>query len=70
MNDIAAPRRPHHRRPETRFREDPVRILRALKFAARLDLGIEPDVYDAMVFTPRDARARRAARGSPRRSSA
>jgi poly(A) polymerase len=36
--------------PETRFREDPVRILRALKFAGRLDLGITPDVYDAIVF--------------------
>lgn len=35
--------------PDVRFREDPVRILRAIKFAARLDLGIEPDVYDAMV---------------------
>jgi poly(A) polymerase len=37
--------------PETRFREDPVRILRVIRFAARLDLGIEPDVYDAMVNT-------------------
>jgi poly(A) polymerase len=37
--------------PETRFREDPIRILRAIKFAARLDLGIDPDVYDAMVST-------------------
>jgi poly(A) polymerase len=36
--------------PETRFREDPVRILRALKFAGRLDLGITTDVYDAIVF--------------------
>lgn len=35
--------------PTVRFREDPVRILRAIKFAARLDLGIDPDVYDAMV---------------------
>jgi len=35
--------------PGVRFREDPVRILRAIKFAARLDLGIEPAVYDAMV---------------------
>ncbi len=35
--------------PIVRFREDPIRILRAIKFAARLDLGIEPDVYDAMV---------------------
>ncbi len=35
--------------PSVRFREDPVRILRAIKFAARLDLGIQPNVYDAMV---------------------
>ena len=35
--------------PDVRFREDPVRILRAIKFSARLDLGIAPDVYDAMV---------------------
>jgi len=35
--------------PSVRFREDPVRILRAIKFAARLDLGIEHDVYDAMI---------------------
>lgn len=36
--------------PETRFREDPVRILRALKFAGRLGFAITPDVYDAIVF--------------------
>ena len=35
--------------PDVRFREDPVRILRAIKFSARLDLGISADVYDAMV---------------------
>ncbi|MCC7541904.1 MAG: poly(A) polymerase [Deltaproteobacteria bacterium] len=35
--------------PDVRFREDPVRILRAIKFAARLDFGIEPELYDAMV---------------------
>lgn len=35
--------------PDVRFREDPVRIFRAIKFAARLDFGIDPDVYDAMV---------------------
>lgn len=35
--------------PTVRFREDPVRILRALKFAGRLDLGIAPPVYDAIV---------------------
>jgi poly(A) polymerase len=34
--------------PIVRFREDPVRILRAIKFAARLDLGIDPEVYEAM----------------------
>jgi poly(A) polymerase len=35
--------------PSVRFREDPVRMLRAIKFAARLDLGIDRDVYDALV---------------------
>ncbi len=35
--------------PTVRFREDPVRILRALKFAGRLDLGLAPEVYDAIV---------------------
>jgi len=35
--------------PVVRFQEDPVRILRAIKFAAQLDLGITPDVYDAIV---------------------
>ncbi|HKU43061.1 MAG TPA: polynucleotide adenylyltransferase PcnB [Polyangiales bacterium] len=35
--------------PDVRFREDPIRVLRAIKFSARLDLGIAPDVYDAMV---------------------
>ena len=45
--------------PDMRFREDPVRILRAIKFSARLDLGIDPDVYDAMV-AQRDELARAA----------
>jgi poly(A) polymerase len=35
--------------PSLRFREDPVRILRAIKFAAKLDFGISPEVYDAIV---------------------
>ncbi|MEZ4286976.1 MAG: polynucleotide adenylyltransferase PcnB [Polyangiales bacterium] len=35
--------------PAVRFREDPIRILRAIKFSARLDLGIDSAVYDAMV---------------------
>jgi poly(A) polymerase len=40
--------------PTIRFREDPIRMLRAIKFSARLDLGIAPDVYDAMVATRDD----------------
>lgn len=35
--------------PDVRFREDPVRMLRAIKFSARLDLGIDPECYDAIV---------------------
>ena len=35
--------------PDVRFREDPVRILRAIRFSARLNMGIEPEVYEAMV---------------------
>lgn len=35
--------------PIVRFQEDPVRILRAIKFAARIDFGISPEVYDAIV---------------------
>ncbi|MDP3279169.1 MAG: polynucleotide adenylyltransferase PcnB [Deltaproteobacteria bacterium] len=40
--------------PDVRFREDPVRILRALRFAGRLDVAIEPDVYDAMIVHRED----------------
>jgi poly(A) polymerase len=35
--------------PYVRFQEDPVRMLRAIKFAARLDFGIDPEVYHAAV---------------------
>ena len=45
--------------PDVRFREDPIRILRAIKFAARLDFGIDVDVYDAMM-AHRDELARAA----------
>jgi poly(A) polymerase len=45
--------------PIVRFREDPVRILRAIKFSARLDLAIAEDVYDAIVVC-RDGLARAA----------
>lgn len=35
--------------PEIRFQEDPVRMLRAVKFAARLELEIEPRTYQALL---------------------
>ncbi len=34
--------------PAIRFREDPIRILRAIKFAARLDFAIEPKTLEAL----------------------
>ena len=34
--------------PDIRFREDPIRIMRAVKFAARCDLSIEPETYRRM----------------------
>ena len=35
--------------PDIRFREDPVRMLRAVKFAARLDFSIEPVTLAALI---------------------
>jgi poly(A) polymerase len=35
--------------PVVRFQEDPIRMLRAIKFAARIDFGISPEAYDAAV---------------------
>jgi len=35
--------------PDIRFREDPVRILRAVKFAARCGLTVEPETYRRMM---------------------
>jgi poly(A) polymerase len=34
--------------PTIRFREDPIRILRAVRFAARLDFAIEPTTLEAL----------------------
>lgn len=42
MSDIKARRLKLIGDPETRFREDPVRMLRAVRFAAKLDFSIEP----------------------------
>jgi poly(A) polymerase len=35
--------------PDIRFQEDPVRMLRAVKFAARLDFGFEPATWRALL---------------------
>ncbi|MFN0246976.1 MAG: polynucleotide adenylyltransferase PcnB, partial [Kofleriaceae bacterium] len=35
--------------PDVRFQEDPVRMLRAIKFAARLDFGFEPATWRALL---------------------
>lgn len=35
--------------PIVRFLEDPVRILRVIRFCSRLDLGMTPNVYNAIV---------------------
>ena len=40
--------------PDVRIREDPVRMLRAIKFAARLDFGIDPELMDALVAQRRE----------------
>jgi poly(A) polymerase len=35
--------------PDLRFQEDPIRMLRAIKFAARLDFNFEPGTYRALL---------------------
>ena len=35
--------------PEIRFREDPVRMMRAVEFASRLGFAITPDAYEAIL---------------------
>ncbi len=48
--------------PELRFREDPIRILRAIKFAARLELDIEATTLEALKKTRHDIPKAAAAR--------
>jgi poly(A) polymerase len=43
MSDIKARRLKLIGDPETRYREDPVRMLRAVRFAAKLDFSIDPN---------------------------
>ncbi|MFT7616569.1 MAG: poly(A) polymerase [Planctomycetota bacterium] len=40
--------------PETRLREDPVRMLRAAKFSGRLDFDLAADLYDAITEVRED----------------
>jgi len=35
--------------PDLRFREDPVRMMRAIEFASRLDFKIEPETWEAIL---------------------
>lgn len=48
LKDLAAKTMRTIGNPEVRMREDPVRILRAVRFAARLDFDIDPHTYAAM----------------------
>jgi len=43
VNDVRARRLKLIGDPQTRYREDPVRMLRAVRFAAKLDFSIEPN---------------------------
>lgn len=43
VNDVKVRRLKMIGDPETRYREDPVRMLRAVRFAAKLDFSIEPN---------------------------
>ena len=40
--------------PVVRFQEDPVRILRGIKFATRLSIQVEPDTWNAMQTVAQD----------------
>jgi poly(A) polymerase len=48
LADLAARRVRMIGNPDVRLREDPVRILRAVRFAAKLGLGIDDELADAM----------------------
>ncbi len=48
--------------PELRFREDPVRMMRACEFAARLDCGMDPDTQHGVVSCKEELRKASVAR--------
>ena len=54
--------------PDIRFREDPVRILRAIKFAARLDFGIRDELHKAATSRVLEEVKRFCRAGAARRS--
>jgi len=43
--------------PQSRFREDPLRMLRALQFATRFDFSIEPKTLDAIRKNAKDVKS-------------
>jgi poly(A) polymerase len=49
LDDIAGSRVRVIGDPDVRFREDPVRMMRAIEFASRLNFEIEPATYDAIL---------------------
>ena len=52
VNDVRARRLKLIGDPETRYREDPVRMLRAVRFAAKLDFSIEESTERPIVNSP------------------
>lgn len=48
--------------PELRFREDPVRMMRACEFAARLDFGMDPDTQRGVLACKEELRKASVAR--------
>ena len=69
LEDLAARRLELIGDPETRYREDPVRMLRAVRFAAKLDMTISPRTAAPIRGSPRCCRTSRPPACSRRPSS-